>query len=220
VRISRPALILRWAAALAGAAYVAYVLVRWHELVTNNNWDTDAVAKMVVAERLRGSGPVFIPHYGEWTTLWWMLATRWLSWHHDLWAVSGYAWILAGAAVLAWATWRVAGAWAGLTAAAAMLVVGPFAIRSYIATTGAHTTSTVAAIVLGALYSCARRACCLRLPGACSPACARRRTRSSGSAAFCRSRLPLRCSGGKGRSPFERAPSSSRLSSPEWSRTR
>jgi len=32
-----------------------------------------------------------------------------------------------------------------------MLVVGPFALRSYLATTGAHTTSTVAAIVLAAL---------------------------------------------------------------------
>jgi hypothetical protein len=151
VRATRAALILRWSAALAGAAYVAYVAVRWHDLVTNNNWDTDAVAKMVVAERLRGAGPVYIPHYGEWTTLLWMLATRWVSWHHDLWGVSGYAWMLAGAAVLAWATWRVAGLWSGVTAAAAMLVVGPFALRSYIATTGAHTTSTVGAIVLAAL---------------------------------------------------------------------
>jgi MFS family permease len=151
VRTARPALILRWVGALAGAAYVAYVVVRWHDLVTNNNWDTDAVAKMVVADRLRGSGPVYIPHYGEWTTLWWMLATRWVPSHHDLWAVSGYAWVLAGAAVLAWATSRVAGTWAGVTAAAAMLVVGPFALRSYLATTGAHTTSAVAAIVLAAV---------------------------------------------------------------------
>jgi hypothetical protein len=151
VRAARPALILRWVGALAGAAYVAYVVVRWHDLVTNNNWDTDAVAKMVVADRLRGSGPVYIPHYGEWTTLWWMLATRWVPSHHDLWAVSGYAWVLAGAAVLAWATTRVAGVWAGVTAAAAMLVVGPFALRSYLATTGAHTTSAVAAIALSAV---------------------------------------------------------------------
>jgi hypothetical protein len=151
VRATRPTLILRWAGALAGAAYVAYVVARWHDLVTNNNWDTDAVAKMVVAERLRGSGPVFISHYGEWTTFAWMLATRWLSWHHDLWGVSGYAWMLAGAGVLAWVTWRVAGLWSALTAAAVMLVVGPFALRSYLATTGAHTTSAAAAIVLAAV---------------------------------------------------------------------
>jgi len=151
VRAPRPALIVRWVGAVAGGAYFVYVVARWHDLITNDNWDTDAVAKMVVAERLRGSGPVFISHYGEWTTLWWMLATRWLSWHHDLWAVSGYVWILAGAGVLAWATWRVAGLWSGLTAAATMLVVGPFALRSYLATTGAHTTSTVGAIVLAAV---------------------------------------------------------------------
>src|SRR5439155_5175440 len=32
VRATRPALIVRWAAALAGAAYVGYVVVRWHDL--------------------------------------------------------------------------------------------------------------------------------------------------------------------------------------------
>ena len=78
MRTARPALTLRWLPALAGAAYVATVLALWHRLVTNNDWDSDVVAKLVVAERLRGSGPVHISHYGEWTALWWMLATRWL----------------------------------------------------------------------------------------------------------------------------------------------
>lgn len=151
MRTPRSSLILRWSAAVAGAAYVAYVVVRWHDLVTNNNWDTDAVAKMVVAERLRGNGPVSIPHYGEWATLLWLLATRWLPNHRDVWAASGYVWMLAGAAVLAWATSRVAGRWAGLTAAATMLVVGPFVLRSYISTTGAHTTTPVATVGLAAV---------------------------------------------------------------------
>jgi hypothetical protein len=49
MRAPRAALILRWLPALAGAAYVGTVVALWHELVENNNWDTDAVAKLVVA---------------------------------------------------------------------------------------------------------------------------------------------------------------------------
>jgi hypothetical protein len=145
---TRAPLTLRWLPALAGAAYVATVVYLWHGLVQNNNWDTDVTAKLVVAERLRGSGPVYIPHYGEWTTLWWLLATRALSWHRDLWTASGYTWTLAGAALLGWATWRVGGRWAGVTAAATMLVVGPFVVRSFLSTTGAHSMTPFGAIVL------------------------------------------------------------------------
>jgi hypothetical protein len=151
MRAARAALILRWLPAFAGAAYVATVLALWHELVTNNNWDTDAVAKLVIAERLRGSGPVSISHYGEWTTLWWMLATRWLPWHRDLWAATGYACTLLAAGLLCWATWHVAGRWAGVTAAATALVVGPFVLRSFLSTTGVHGPTPLGAVVLAAV---------------------------------------------------------------------
>jgi hypothetical protein len=151
MRTARAPLALRWLPALAGAAYVATVCVLWHELVTNNNWDTDVTGKMVVAERLRGSGPVYIPHYGEWVMFWWMLATRWLPSHRDLWSVTGYALALVSAGVLVWATWRVAGRWAGVTAGAIALVVGPFVLRSFLSTTGAHTTNPFGAVVLAAV---------------------------------------------------------------------
>ena len=158
MRSSRPALILRWLPALAGAAYVATVLTLWHRLVTNNNWDSDVVAKLVIADRLRGSGPIHISHYGEWTALWWLLATRWLPDHRDIWAASGYAWTLVGALVLGWATRRVAGTWAGVTAAATMLVVGPFVLRSFLSTTGAHITAPIAAVLVGAILLIVTRA--------------------------------------------------------------
>jgi hypothetical protein len=151
MRTARPALTLRWLPALAGAAYVTTVLVLWHRLVTNNNWDSDVVAKLVIAERLRGGGAVHISHYGDWTALWWMLATRWLPSHRDVWTASGYGWTLVGTVVLGWATWRAAGRWAGLTAGATMLLVGPFALRSFLSTAGAHLSTPVAAIVVGAV---------------------------------------------------------------------
>jgi hypothetical protein len=149
VRAARTTLILRWLPVLAGAAYVVTVAARGTRLVDDNDWDTDVSAPFALAEQLRGTGPVHIPHYGEWTTFWWLLATRWLPWHASVWDASGYVLAVATAALLAWATGRVAGRWAGLTAGAAALVVGPFALRALLSL-ASHVTNPVGAVVLGA----------------------------------------------------------------------
>ena len=149
MRAPGPALILRWLPGLAAAAYVATVAALGSELVRDNDWDTDVSAPFALAERLRGSGAVSIPHYGEWTTFWWLLGTRWLPWHAGLWEVSGYVLAVAAAALLGWTTARVAGTWAGVTAAAIGVVVGPFALRAFLSL-ASHVTNSVGAIVLGA----------------------------------------------------------------------
>ena len=140
---------LRWLPALAGAAYVATVVALGSRLVQDNDWDTDVSGPLALAERLRGSGPVHIPHYGEWTTFWWLLATRALPWHETLWEASGYALAVASAGLLVWATGRVAGRWAGITAGAAALVVGPFVLRALLSLS-AHVTNPVGAVALAA----------------------------------------------------------------------
>jgi hypothetical protein len=140
---------LRWLPALTGAAYVATVVALGSQLVRENDWDTDVSGPFALAERLRGSGPVHIPHYGEWTTFWWLLATRALPWHATLWEASGYTLAVASAALLAWATGRVAGRWAGVTAGAAALVVGPFVLRALLSL-ASHVTNPVGAVVLAA----------------------------------------------------------------------
>jgi hypothetical protein len=140
--------VVRWLPALAAAAYLATVAVLGPALVRDVGWDTDVSGPLALAERLRGSGPVYIPHYGEWTSLWWLLATRTLPWHAQLWEATGYVFAVTAAALLGWATARVAGRWAGLTAAAAALVVGPFALRSLL-TVALHVTNSFTAAVLG-----------------------------------------------------------------------
>jgi hypothetical protein len=122
--------LLRWLAPVTGAAYILVVAIMAPELVHALYWDTDVSAPFVLAERLRGDGPVYIPHYGSWTVLWWLLATKHLPGQRELWEATGYPFAVAGAALVGWATARVAGRWAGLTAAAAALVVGPYALRS------------------------------------------------------------------------------------------
>jgi hypothetical protein len=149
VRSARTTLIVRWLPALAGAAYVATVAALGTRLVQDNDWDTDVSAPFALAAQLRGSGPVHIPHYGEWTTFWWLLATRWLPWHASIWDASGYVLAVATAVLLAWATARVAGRWAGVTAGAASLLVGPFALRALLGL-ASHVTNPVGAVALGA----------------------------------------------------------------------
>jgi hypothetical protein len=143
-------MMLRWLPGLAAAAYVATVAALGPELVENNHWDTDVSGTLTVAERLRGSGPVHLAHYGQWTTFWWLLGTRAFPWHEHLWTASGYALTLAGAALVGWATARLGGRWAGVTAGAAAVVVGPFVLRSFLSTGGAHLTNPFGAVVLAA----------------------------------------------------------------------
>lgn len=145
-RATRP---LRWLPALAGGAYVATVVVLGPEIVRAIQWNTDISAPLALAERLRGSGPVSIPHFGTWTTYWFLLATRGLPWHAELWEAIGYAFAVVAALLLAWGTARVAGRWAGMTAGGAALLVGPFALRPLL-TIVYHVTNPFTAAVLAA----------------------------------------------------------------------
>jgi hypothetical protein len=140
---------LRWLPALVGVAYVVTVAAVGPELVRDLNWNTDISGPLALAERLRGAGPVSIPHFGTWTTYWFLLATRGLPGHADLWEALGYAFTVTAALVLGWATARVAGRWAGVTAGATALLVGPFALRPLM-TLVYHVTNPFTAAVLGA----------------------------------------------------------------------
>jgi hypothetical protein len=122
--------LLRWLPALTGVAYLATVATLAPGLIRRLYWDTDAAAPFVLAERLRGEGPVYLQHNGMWARLWWLLATRGLPGHHDLWEATGYVFAALAAALVGWATARVAGRWAGITAAAITVMVGPLALRS------------------------------------------------------------------------------------------
>ncbi len=140
--------LLRWLPALAAAAYLTTVAALGSQIVRNLGWDTDASGPFALAERLRGSGPVYLSHQGGWTTLWWMLATRGLPWHAELWKATGYLFAVLGALLLAWATSRVAGRWGGVTAGAiALVIAGPFTLRALMSVS-AHVTNPFGAVVL------------------------------------------------------------------------
>src|SRR5438093_10956439 len=138
---------IEWLPALSAVAYVVLVAVRFPTLVRALYWDSDAAGAFVLGELLRGHGTVEIPRFGWWTSLWWLLATRELPGHAHLWEATGYVFALATVALVGWATWRVAGRWAGVTAAAAAVVVGPKALTSLL-TVNFHTSTPFTAAVL------------------------------------------------------------------------
>jgi hypothetical protein len=140
---------VRWLPAVTAAAYLATVATFGSQLVRRLGWDTDSSGPLALAERLRGHGPVYLPHFGAWTSYWWLLATRGMPGHSAIWEATGYVFAVAGAALLAWATGRVAGRWAGLTAGAVALVVGPYTLRALMSVIY-HVTNPFTAIVLAA----------------------------------------------------------------------
>jgi hypothetical protein len=140
---------LLWAPALTAAVYLTTVLLMSSHLVRALYWDTDVAAPFVLAERLRGEGAVYIPHYGSWSLLWTLLATRGLPAHNRLWEAIGYPFAIATACLLGWATARAAGRWAGVTAATTSLLIGPVALRSLL-TVIYHVSTPFTAVVLGA----------------------------------------------------------------------
>jgi hypothetical protein len=133
---------------LIAAAYFVTVALRLQRLVHSLFWNSDVAAPLVLAERLRGAGDVVIPHYGLWTSMWWLLATRHLPGHRAVWELTGWLSALLAVGLLGWATARVAGRWAGVTAAATALMVGPFALR-WLLTTTFHIWTPLTAAVLG-----------------------------------------------------------------------
>jgi len=147
---------LRWLPALTAAAYVTTVAVMSPGLIDDLYWDSDASSWFVLAERLRGDGPVYIPHFPSWTSLWWLLATRDVPGHEELWQAMGYPFAVAGAALLGWATVRVAGRWAGVTAGATALIVGPLAVRSQLTITYHVVPPFTAAVLCAYLVALAR----------------------------------------------------------------
>ncbi len=154
--------VLEWLPALTAAAYLGVAAATGPSIARQLGWDTDVSSRLVLADRLRGHGTVFIPHFGGWTSLWFELGTRGLPGHRALWEAAGYAFAVVGAAVLAWATAHVAGTWAGVTAFAVTLIVGPLALRSFF-TLAYHVSTPYIAIVLGAFLVLLERRAALLL---------------------------------------------------------
>jgi hypothetical protein len=112
------------------------LLVQYSRLMAAVNLSGDAASGPVIGE-LFGHGRVTLGHMAWYSTLLFELATRWLPAHLKIWEVApGFLW-LAAAALIGWATARLAGRWAGALSATAVVCAGPDRL-SWLLTLNAH----------------------------------------------------------------------------------
>jgi hypothetical protein len=100
----------------------------------------------VIAETA-GDGTVVLERFGWFTSLWFALLTRPLPFHRQVWEIAPYLFALGSVALLAWASWRLAGRWAAATTATVAVATSPFVNFSRV-TLNFHTATWVATVVL------------------------------------------------------------------------
>ena len=145
-RARRAAPLLFWFPAVLGAAYLVLFAVRFSGLIERVYWDSDAATAAVIAETA-GHGTIVLERFGWFTGLWFALLTRSLPLHKQIWEVAPYAVSLCSVALLAWASWRLAGRWAAAMTATAAVATSPFVTYGLV-TLNFHTGTWLPTVVL------------------------------------------------------------------------
>jgi hypothetical protein len=133
-----------WLPAAIGAAFLILFAARLPALIGRVYWDSDAATATVIAETF-GHGTVILERFGWFTGLWFELLTKPLPFHRQVWEIGPYVFALVSVALLAWASWRLAGRWAAAMTATAAVATSPFV--SYDLVTVNYHTATWAATV-------------------------------------------------------------------------
>ena len=99
---------------LLSAAFSLGIWIKWGDIVHRVYWDADVSAVTVLGKTLDHStgGSTVIAHFGWFTVMAWELLTRHLPFYRDIWIATPYAFALASAGLLGWASLRLGGRWA------------------------------------------------------------------------------------------------------------
>ena len=138
-----------WVALAPAVAYLAVVAATFSDLAHRVYWDSDVATAGLVAEDA-GDGTILLVRVGSFTSLWFSWLTRSLPFHRELWEVAPYLFALGSAALLAWASWRLAGRWAAAMTATLAVAVSPFVNFGRLAL-NFHSATWVATVALGAI---------------------------------------------------------------------
>ncbi len=118
----------RWAAVPFGVLYLILLVLRFRGIVTAANLDADAVSAPVIGElfsRAPTSAHVVLGEFGWYSSLLFLLATKWLPAHRHVWEIAPYAMALAGAGLTAWSVWQVAGPFAASLTGVLLVCAAP-----------------------------------------------------------------------------------------------
>jgi hypothetical protein len=140
------------------AAFSVGLWLEWGTIVRTLYWNADAAAAVVIASTFShagGSGTV-LEHFGYFTTVGWELLSRGLPFHRTIWTATPYAFSLASAFLLAWASRRVAGRWAGAATFALCICTAPLATYGLF-TLNFHSSTWFTTVVLGVYLVAARQ---------------------------------------------------------------
>jgi hypothetical protein len=118
----------RWAPLAFGVAYLVLLAINYHAIVTTAYLDADTVSAPVIGQLFGSAGPnahVVLGVFGWYSTLLFLLATKWLPLHHQIWELAPYGMALAGAALAAWSVSQVAGRVAAALTAVLLICAAP-----------------------------------------------------------------------------------------------
>ena len=151
--LERVLAILRWVPLVGGAAYGTVMAVNLRAIVFQLYWNSDLVSPVVLAESwaaLPVPKTMALSAQPTLTTIGAMVLTSSLPGHRTVWALATYALVLAGVALLAATSWRLAGRWAGLmTLTIAGCVAAP--LMQVVVPPANHSVTLFNTIVLAAL---------------------------------------------------------------------
>lgn len=141
-----------WIPVAFTVAFTTLLWTRFGEIVDRVNWDADVATVPVIGATFDPSADAHavFGHFGWYTILGWELLSRELPFHRQLWEATPYFFALTSAALLGWASWRLAGRWAA--AATVALCVCTSSWSTYNLFTLSFHTSTWFSINLVAAY--------------------------------------------------------------------
>jgi hypothetical protein len=122
----------RWAALPLAGVYLILLATRLGSVITNVNLDADAVSAPVIGQ-LFGAAPahasVVLGEFGWYSTLLFELATKWLPGHREIWVLAPLLMALAGAGLVAWSAWSVAGRFSASLSLTLLVCAAPATLR-------------------------------------------------------------------------------------------
>jgi hypothetical protein len=155
----------RWTALPFGVVYLVLLAVNYHSIISTAYLDADTVSAPVIGQLLAGASPhahVVLGEFGWYSTLLFLLATKWLPLHRELWELAPYLLALAGAALAAWSVWQVAGRVAAGLTAVLLVCAAPATLHLLLSMTQHAPDWFCSALLAGWAVLLARRAATLR----------------------------------------------------------
>lgn len=127
--------VVRWAPAVVAVVYAVLLVASFRRLAQAFAWNSDFVSPLVISETIGAAGlsETVLGTFGPYSTILVNVATHDLPWSRGVWQAWPLTVALAGVALLAACSWRLAGRWAAVTTVAIGVAVSTPVLSAYVA---------------------------------------------------------------------------------------